>query len=86
MPGIETSPIDVSEDNEDTIRLAHKPLSNVVRSCHTDDVCHYFLHGKVESDKQHADVLTNPLTRKLFRTHRTFLLAISECTNDISWR
>ena len=82
VPEVEKGPIVVHEDNEGAIKLAGNPLSSA-RSRHID-VRHHFLREKVaqkeiivkyvESERQHADVLTKPLPRRLLQIHRNALL------------
>ena len=82
VPGVHKPPIVVYEDNEGAIKLADNPLSTA-RTRHID-VRHHFLREKVdkkeicvqhvESERQHADVLTKPLPRRSFRIHRNVLL------------
>lgn len=86
VPDIETSTIAVPEDNEGTIRPPDKPLS-LARS-HQIDARHLFLNEKViegkipisyvESERQHADLQTRPVTRKPSRCIELFLLNTSE--------
>ena len=82
VPGVHKSPIVVCEDNEGAIKLADNALSTA-RTRHID-IRHHFLREKVdkkeisvqhvESEGQHADVLTKPLSRRLFRIRRNVLL------------
>ena len=67
------------EDNTGVIQMAVKPVTNSI-SKHID-VCHHFVREHVEkgefdiscveSKDQHADFLTKPLTKDIFRFHRT---------------
>ena len=81
VPTMEGKCITVHEDNEGAISLANNPLSSA-RSRHID-VIYHFLREKVlnreisvvyvTTVEQHADVLTKPLAKKVFRSHRDFL-------------
>ena len=81
FPGFGTSCITVFEDNEGAKNLAQNPVCTS-NSKHID-VRHHFLRGllfkgvfvfaHVESDYQHADILTKPLDYTFFCYHRDFL-------------
>ena len=72
----------VLEDNQGAIALAENPLSSS-NSKH-NDVRHHFIRDLVEkkegciehvdSEEQHADILTKALPRAIFVVHRDFLL------------
>ena len=84
FPGFGTSCITVFEDNEGAKNLAQNPgcASN---SKHID-VRHHclrelifkgeFVVTHVESDDQHADVLTKPIDYTALRYHREFMMSI----------
>ena len=84
-PSREGNRIVVREDNAGAISLANNPLSSA-RSRHID-VRYHFLREKVAegeimvlhvpTEKQRADMLTKPLTGKLFKAHRSFLMGES---------
>ena len=75
--------ITVREDNQGAISLASNPLSSA-RSRHID--VRFHLREKVEkkeicivhtsTEEQYADMLTKPLQRKLFMTHRDSLMSL----------
>ena len=84
-PSREGNRIVVREDNAGAISLANNPLSSA-RSRHID-VRYHFLRENVDegeimvlhvrTEQQRADMLTKPLTRKLFQAHRSFLMGES---------
>ena len=83
-PGKELGSIRVFEDSEGAIALAENPKSSS-NSKHIH-VRHHFLRELVEketisiehvdSEEQHADILTKALPREKFKVHRDFLLGI----------
>ena len=85
FPRFSKSFITVFEDNEGAKNLAHDPHVCTSNSKHID-VRHYFLRElifkgelvitHVESDDQHANVLTKPLDDMTFCYHRDFLMNI----------
>ena len=85
FPGFGTMCITVFEDNEGAKNLAQQNPVRTSNSKHID-VLHHFLRElifkgefvitHVESDDQHADVLTKPLDYTAFCYHRDFLMNI----------
>ena len=83
FPGFGTMCITVFEDNEGAKNLAQQNPVRTSNSKHID-VLHHFLRElifkgefvitHVESDDQHADVLTKPLHYTAFCYHRDFLV------------
>ena len=84
FPGFGTSCITIFEDNEGAKNLAQSPVCT--SNLKYIDVRHHFLrqlffkgelvNTNVESDDQHADILTKPLDYTAFCYHRDFLMNI----------